>query len=184
MGRYSTGLLVGVDRERCVPLRGRITHQIAACCIARLLVLATEQPDRPIIIYIDSPGGPVKESLPILSTMNGIRCPIATFCRGEAGGTAAVIAALGAPGFRVANPGVRLSFRRPASTRHERGQPADEELFQALAETLAQHIHKPEAEVLDWLTDGVEFSAEQAVASGLIDRVSPQPVLPGGPGRV
>lgn len=178
MGRYSTGLLVGADRERCVPLRGRITHQIAACCIARLLVLATEQPGRPIIIYIDSPGGPIRDSLPILSTINGIRCPVATFCRGDAGGTAAVIAALGAPGFRAVTPGARLSFRPPAAVRHTRDLPADEKLFQTLAEILAQHIHMPEAEVMDWLTEGVEFSAEQAVAKRLIDRVSPQPVLP------
>ncbi|HWV99708.1 MAG TPA: ATP-dependent Clp protease proteolytic subunit [Candidatus Acidoferrum sp.] len=178
MARFSTGLLVGAGQERCVPLRGRITRQVAACCIARLLVLATEQPGRPIIIYIDSPGGPVSESLPILSTMNGIKCPIATFCRGETNGTAAVIAARGTSGFRVANPGARLSFRRTAATRPGQDLVSDEKLFPALAEILAQNVRKPEAEVLAWLINGAEFSAAQAVANGLIDKVSPIPSLP------
>ncbi len=179
MARFSTGLLVGTDRERCVPLRGRITRQIAACCIARLLVLATEQPGRPIIIYIDSPGGLTKESLPILSTMNGIKCPIATFCRGEAGGSAAVIAAHGAPGFRVAAPGARFSFRRPGVTRSERDLVSDERLLPALAEVLAKDVHKPENDVMTWLRSGIEFTAEQALAHYLIDRVSAKPLMPG-----
>jgi ATP-dependent Clp protease protease subunit len=178
MARFSTGLLVGIDRERCVPLRGRITRQIAACCIARLLVLATEQPGRPIVIYIDSPGGPVKESLPILSTMHGIKCPIATFCRGEANGTAAVIAARGTPGFRIASPGARFSFRQTAASTSDRDLVSDEKLFGTLAEILAGDIHKPEAEILTWLTDGAEFTAAQAVANGLVDKVSSKPLLP------
>jgi ATP-dependent Clp protease, protease subunit len=181
MARFSTGLLVGADRERCVPLRGRLTRQIAACCIARLLVLATEQPGQPIIIYIDSPGGPIKESLPILSTMDGIRCPIATFCRGETSGTAAVIAARGTWGFRIANPGSRFSFRPPGATRPTHDLVTDEKLFPALAELLAQNVRKPEAEVLAWLKYGVEFTATQALANGLIDKVSPKPLLPPPP---
>ena len=146
--------------------------------MARLLVLATEQPGRPIVIYIDSPGGPVKEALPILSTMNGIKCPIATFCRGEVIGTAAVIAARGVPGFRVATPGARFSFRRSAATRSGHDLISDEKLFPTLAEILARDVHKPVAEVLAWLKDGVEFSGAQALANGLIDKMSPKPLLP------
>ena len=146
--------------------------------MARLLVLATEQPGRPIVISIDSPGGPVKETLPILSTMNGIKCPIATFCRGEAGGTAAVIAARGAPGFRIASPGARISFQRSAASRTGHDLVSDDKLFPALAEILARAVHRPEAEVLAWLMDGVEFSVAQALANGLIDKVSPRPLLP------
>jgi ATP-dependent Clp protease protease subunit len=146
--------------------------------MARLLVLATEQPGRPIVIYIDSPGGPVKESLPILSTMRGIKCPIATFCRGEASGTAAVIAARGAPGFRVASPGAHLSLRQAAVSRSDRDLVSDERLFGTLAEILAEDIHRPEDEVLEWVTAGAEFTAAQAVANGLIDKISPKPLLP------
>ena len=178
MARFSTGLLVGKDRERCVLLRGRITRQIAACCMARLLVLATEQPGRPIVIYIDSPGGPVRDSLPILSTMRGIKCPIATFCRGEANGTAAVIAARGVPGFRVANSGARFSFRRATISKSDHDLVSDIRLFGTLAGILVGDTRKPEAEILTWLTEGVEFTAAQAVANGLIDKVSPKPLLP------
>ena len=110
--RASTGLLTGAGRERSVPLRGRISRQLANCCIARLLVLAMEDAHRPIIVYIDSPGGPVAESMPILSTLRGIRSPIVTFCRGQAGGTAAIIAAHGREGFRVAAPDACFFFER------------------------------------------------------------------------
>lgn len=180
MARSSTGLLVGANHERGVPLRGRITKPIAACCIARLLVLATEQPGRPVIIYIDSPGGPAKDSLSILSTMNGIRCPIATFCLGDASGTAAVIAARGTPGFRTAHPNARFSFRRPAPAKSAHDASRDQKLLPLLAEMLAKDLAKPKAEVLAWLTNGAEFTAEQALAHHLVDRVSPTPLLPDG----
>src|SRR6516164_2719248 len=100
MTRRSTGFLASRFLERRVPLRGRITNQLASCCIARLLVLATEHRQKPIVTYIDSPGGSISESLNVISTMNGIQTPVVTFCRGAVGGSAAVIAAHGLKGFR------------------------------------------------------------------------------------
>src|SRR5215467_3539417 len=111
MLRPSTGLLAAAGQERRVPLRGRITKQIANCCIARLLVLATENRQQPIITYIDSPGGSTSEVLGVISTINGIRCPVVTFCNGQAVGPAVLIAAHGLKGFRVGIPTARFSFK-------------------------------------------------------------------------
>ena len=129
-------------------------------------------------MYIDSPGGPIKESLPIISTMNGIKCPIATFCRGDAGGSAAVIAAHGAAGFRVAAPSARFSFRRPGTSRAEHDLVSDERLLLTLAEILAKDVRKMEKEVLSWLTTGADLTADQALTHHLIDRVSAKPLMP------
>src|SRR6516225_1288317 len=109
MSRRSTGFLASRFLERRVPLRGRINRQLASCCIARLLVLATEDRQKPIVTYIDSPGGSVSESLNVISTMNGIQTPVVTFCRGLVGGAAVVIAAHGLKGVRIAEPGKKFS---------------------------------------------------------------------------
>src|SRR5580765_3201108 len=111
--RRSTGLLASKFLERRVPLRGRITNELASCCIARLLVLATEDRQRPIVTYIESPGGSTLESLNVISTMNGIHSPVVTFCRGPIGGAAAVISAHGLKGFRAADPASRFSCQLP-----------------------------------------------------------------------
>lgn len=178
MAGSSTGLLAGIDRERSVPLRGRISRQIAACCIARLIVLATERPEQPIIIYIDSPGGPISDVLPIISTIRGIKSPIATFCRGEASGTAAVVAASGMPGCRAAVPNARFSFKPMGPGKVKGSVTSDGTLISILAEMLSQAIKRPDAEVLAWLREGAQFGAAQAQANGLIDAVAAKPVLP------
>jgi ATP-dependent protease ClpP protease subunit len=129
-----------------------------------LLVLATEDRQRPIVTYIESPGGSVQESLNVISTMNGIHSPVVTFCRGLIGGGAAVICAHGLKGFRAADPGARFSFH--------------ESYLRLLVQVLAADTGHPESEVLQWFTEGVEFSAQQAMENGLIDAIARTPLLP------
>src|SRR5438552_330627 len=128
MAGRSTGLLASRFLERRVPLRGRITRQLASCCIARLLVLSTEDRDKPVIIYVDSLGGSVAESLGIISTMNGIHSPVLTFCRGAVVGVAAVITAHGLKGFRTADPTAHFSLRLQ-SERPDNGRPEAHESY-------------------------------------------------------
>ena len=168
----STGLLVG-GHERGVPLRGRITQQNALACIARLVVLATEGPEVPILMYVDSPGGSIRDSLAIISTMNGIKCPIATFCYGTAGGTAAMIFAHGTPGFRAAKVTSAFSFKGWDGVR-------EQDFHQSLAEVVAKDAHQQSAAVLEWLREGAEFNAQQALSNGLLDFLADEPVVPHG----
>jgi len=178
MSRPSTGLLTAAGQERRVPLRGRITKPIASCCIARLLILATEDPQHPIITYIDSPGGSLSEALGVISTINGVRCPVVTFCNGQAIGPAAVIAAHGLKGFRVAVPGARFSFK--GINLAARGQDSIEfdSSLALLAEILAGDTRRPKEHVLKWFKEGAQFTSQEALANGLIDIVSSRPLVP------
>lgn len=178
-GRRSTGLLASRSLERRVPLRGKITNQLASCCIARLLVLATEDRQKPIITYIDSPGGSGQEALGVISTMNGVRSPVVTFCRGSIGGPAAVIAAHGLKGYRAAHPGSHFSLKL-----HETEEIAGDEqgsYLKMLAQVLAVDSAKPLDLVVHWLSEGVQFSPQEAITHGLIDVIANEPVLPVGP---
>jgi ATP-dependent Clp endopeptidase proteolytic subunit ClpP len=178
MAGRSTGFLASRFLERRVPLRGKITKQLASCCIARLLVLATEDRHKPLVTYIDSPGGSAAESLGIISTMNGIRSPVVTFCRGPIGGAAAVIAAHGLKGFRTADPGAHFSLRLQSEPARDGHPETRESYLKLLSQILAQDTGNPEALVLRWLTDGAEFTPQEAIRNGLIDAVAREPLLP------
>jgi ATP-dependent Clp protease protease subunit len=163
-------------RSRCVPLRGKITRHLATCCIARILFLAAEDKRQPILIEINSPGGLAVETLPIFSTLNGIQCPVSVFCRGEVGGTSAVIAAHGLRGFRVSSPTARFSFKSLAAEGN--GSSTNAQFLKVLAEMLARDTGKRESEVMAWMTEGVEFTPEQAVQNGLVDAIGTDPIFP------
>ncbi|HZR18172.1 MAG TPA: ATP-dependent Clp protease proteolytic subunit [Verrucomicrobiae bacterium] len=178
MSRRSTGFLASRYLERRVPLRGLITNQLASCCIARLLVLATEETHKPIITYIESSGGSVPEALNVISTMNGIRSPVATFCRGTIGGVSAVIAAHGLKGFRTADPAAHFSLALTSELTKNGREATHESYLKLLVQILASDTAQPESEVHRWLTEGAEFNAQQALHHGLVDSVAREPVLP------
>jgi ATP-dependent protease ClpP protease subunit len=167
---------MGQMRERSVPLRGRLGKEAAACCIARFLVLAAENSTRPIITYVGSSGGVTSEALAVISTMNGIRCPIATYSTGMVGGPAIAIAAHGLKGFRGAAPATRFDFGEFESE----GVKAvgNDSLLTVFAENLARDTGKSPAEVLGWVSTGASFTAEQALKHGLIDAIANNPTLP------
>ncbi len=175
--RPSTGLLTANRGDRCAPLRGRVTKTIASCCIARTLVLATEGLE-PILIQVDSANGMVEETLGIISTMNGISCPVVTFCRGKVAGPGLIIAAHGLKGYRVAAPGARFSFGGFEVASRRRGAGSEKSFFPLLAEILAKDTGVEEAELLRWFEQGAEFSANEAVRKGLIDAVAATPLFP------
>jgi ATP-dependent Clp protease, protease subunit len=170
MKRPSTGLLTN-DRSRQFPLRGLVTKPIATCCVARLVVLASEAPEQPIMIRIHSPGGLIAESLMIVSTMKGLKCPIRTLCHNEVGGAAILIAAQGSPGLRTATASTRFCFEgllnEPSLI------PGQKEL---VGEVLAQSTQKPLQVVLEWMAEGVTFDAKDAIANGLIDSIAANPL--------
>jgi len=176
MRRPSTGSLTTSGKERVFPLRGRITRQLCGCCIARLLVFATEDRNRPILLHVDSTGGQISSALNIISTMNGIRTPIATFFGPLVEGTAVVIGSHGLRGFRLAPPNVRLSFKTFVQEVTAGDHVAS--MLPLLSEVLARDTNQSEARVMAWLRDGAEFNARQAMEAGLIDAISSAPMLP------
>lgn len=173
MLRASTGRLTGNTRHRCIPLRGEITRQVAACAIARMVVLASESHDLPIVVQMDSPEVTVKESLRMLATMDGIKSPVAVFCRGQIDAAALALAAHGRKGLRSTAPDAHFSFQLA-----EAGDlGSDDGLLASLATALAKGTQQPEAQILEWLKTGVVFSPQQAVQKGLIDAISTEPIV-------
>jgi ATP-dependent Clp protease, protease subunit len=172
-GRPSTGRLTSPIQERRVLLRGKITKLIASCCIARVVVLAAEDQVEPIVIHIDSPGGSASEAMGILSTINGIRCPVVTVCRGQAAGPAAVIAAHGKHGSRSALSSSRFSFGVGCFS--DRASSNFESLYRMLAEVLAKDTGREVEEILEWFSTGAEFGTQEALRKGLIDSVTGTP---------
>ena len=100
-------------RERIVFLGSAIDDQVANLVIAQLLFLEAEDPDRPIHLYINSPGGDMVCMFGIHDTMQFLRAPVATTCVGQAASAAAVLLAAGARGQRTALPNARVLIHQP-----------------------------------------------------------------------
>ncbi|HXP60716.1 MAG TPA: ATP-dependent Clp protease proteolytic subunit [Dongiaceae bacterium] len=166
-----------VERRRA-PLRGPITKRTSAFWIARLLYLEATDKQAPILVELDSPGGPVAESMRAIQVLEKMSCPVAVHCHGTISGTALSIAAHGLKGCRTADEGTRFVFTPlPSEAAPEGGQRAASSSDQ-LIEGLAKAAGRPASEVAGWLGTGAEFDAGQAAAYGLIDTVSSKPVLP------
>ncbi len=166
------------QRERSVPLRGRLNKEAATCCIARFLVLTAENSKQPIIAYVASSGGSPGEALTVISTMNGIGCPIATYCPGPVSGPAIAIAAHGLHGFRTAAAGAHFSFKEFECKSTARDAEGNDPLLGIFAEGLARDTGKSPGEVIEWVKTGAQFSAEEAIKMGLIDSISTAPACP------
>ena len=131
-------------------------------------------------MYIDSAGGSVSQSLNVISTMNGIQTPVVTFCRGVVGGPAAVIAAHGLKGFRIAEPGTQFSLNLQNDSSRNGHSHHHESYLKLLVQIFAADTAKPEPEILRWLAEGAQFSAKEAMQNGLIDSIAGEPLLPEG----
>src|SRR5262249_16503785 len=120
----------------------------------------------------------LSEALGVISTINGVRCPVVTFCNGQAIGPAAIIAAHGLKGYRVATPTARFSFKGINSpVKGQFGTEFDSSLA-LLAEILARDTRKSNDQVFQWFKEGAQFASQEALANGLIDVVSSRPLLP------
>ena len=150
---------------------------VANLIIAQLLFLQSEDPEKDISLYINSPGGVVTAGLAIYDTMQFLSCDITTYCVGQAASMGAVLLAAGAPGKRYALPNARIMIHQPLGG--AQGQATDiniqaQEIMrikQILNGILASHS-KQKIEDLERDTDRDNFmSAEQAASYGLIEEV-------------
>jgi ATP-dependent Clp protease protease subunit len=99
--------------DRIVFLGGQIEDDLANVVIAQLLFLESEDPDKDVMMYVNSPGGEVSAGLAIYDTMQCLRCPVATFCVGQAASMASLLLAAGARGKRNALPHARVMIHQP-----------------------------------------------------------------------
>src|SRR5438874_9162108 len=100
-------------KDRIVFLGAEIDDALANVVIAQLLFLESEDPDKDVMMYVNSPGGEVSAGLAIYDTMQALRCPVATFCVGQAASMASLLLASGARGKRSALPHARVMIHQP-----------------------------------------------------------------------
>jgi len=164
-------------KERIIFLGTSIDDTVANLVVAQMLFLQSEDPEKDISLYINSPGGVVTAGLAIYDTMQFLKCDITTYCVGQAASMGAVLLAAGAPGKRYALPNARIMIHQPLGG--AQGQAIDiniqaQEIMrikQILNGILATHSGK-KVEDLEKDTDRDNFmSAAQAAEYGLIDEV-------------
>ncbi len=164
-------------RERIIFLGDAIDDNIANLVIAQLLFLESEDPERDISLYINSPGGVITSGLAIYDTMQYVRAPVSTICIGMAASMAAVLLAAGAPGKRYALPHSRIMIHQGSGG--FRGNTPDvfiqvkemEALVQTNHEILARHTGQPVEKIIKDTERDYFMSPVQAKDYGIIDAV-------------
>ncbi|MFF7528943.1 ClpP family protease [Streptomyces bobili] len=164
--------------ERIIFLGTEIDDGVANVVIAQLLHLESSGPENEIAIYINSPGGSFTSLMAIYDTMTFVQAPIATFCVGQAASTAAVLLAGGDPGRRFALEHARVLLGQPASGGRQ-GTVSDlalqaKEMVRIRAqveEVLSRHTHHDVATLRADMDRDKVFTAQEAVAYGLVDEV-------------
>jgi len=165
--------------DRIIFLGVQIDDASADDVMAQLLVLESQDPDRDIVMYINSPGGSFTAMTAIYDTMQYIRPHIQTVVLGQAASAAAVITAGGTKGKRLALPNARILIHQPSGGSEGSSQASDIEIQareilrmrEWLEETLALHSNRTAEEVHKDIDRDKILSAEEAVEYGLIDQV-------------
>ena len=164
-------------KERVVFLVGPVNEITANLIVAQLLFLESENPDKDISFYINSPGGMVSAGLAVYDTMQFVKPDVSTLCIGQAASMGALLLAAGAKGKRFCLPNSRVMIHQPMGG--FQGQASDVEIHAKeilylkgrLNEIMARHTGQ-KIEVIDKDTDRDNFlSAEQSVSYGIVDRV-------------
>lgn len=165
--------------DRIIFLGVQVDDASADDVMAQLLVLESQDPDRDIVMYINSPGGSFTAMTAIYDTMQYIRPQVQTVCLGQAASAAAVLLAAGAPGKRLALPNARVLIHQPATGDAGRGQASDIEIQakeimrmrEWLEETLSKHSNRSIEQVNKDIDRDKILSATEALDYGLIDQV-------------
>jgi len=173
----STDLYSRLLKENIIFLGTPIDDTVANLICAQLLHLESENPDKDISLYINSPGGDITALFAIYDTMSFIKPDISTICFGQAASAAAVLLAAGTPGKRMALPHARILLHQPYAA--SQGQATDIELAAKeilrmrvlLEEILATHTGQPTEKIHQDTDRDFVMSASEAKDYGIIDEV-------------
>ncbi|OIP29447.1 MAG: ATP-dependent Clp endopeptidase, proteolytic subunit ClpP [Deltaproteobacteria bacterium CG2_30_63_29] len=166
-------------KDRIIFLGAPVSDQVSNSIIAQLLFLESEDPDKEVQLYINSPGGSVTAGLAIYDTIQHIRCTVSTICVGQAASMGAVLLAAGTKGRRLALPNSRILIHQPMIMGGISGQATDIDIQareilgmrRKLNEILVQATNQSK-EKIEKDTDRDYFmSAEEAQAYGIVDQV-------------
>ena len=163
--------------DRIIFLGTEVSAEVANAIIAQLLFLESEDPEKPIHMYINTPGGDVTAGLAIYDTMHYIKAPVGTLCAGRAMSMGAILLAAGEPGMRAALPHASVLIHQPLGG--VRGQASDIEIHakeilrlrKVLDGILVKHTGQDEESVSRDSDRDFYMTADEALAYGIIDRV-------------
>ncbi|NLD04674.1 MAG: ATP-dependent Clp endopeptidase proteolytic subunit ClpP [Synergistaceae bacterium] len=176
-GERSYDIYSRLLKDRIIFLGTEIDEQVANVVVAQLLFLESEDPEKDVFLYINSPGGVVSAGLAIYDTMQYIKPPVSTICMGQAASMAATLLAAGTDGKRIALPNSRVMIHQPLGG--TRGQATDIEIHakeilgtrKILNEILVKHT-KQSLKKIEKDTDRDFFmSAEEALKYGIVDKI-------------
>ena len=177
-GERSYDIFSRLLNDRIIFLANEVNHVTASLVVAQMLYLESQDPDKDIYLYIDSPGGSVSDGLAIYDTMNYIKCDVSTICIGMAASMGAFLLSSGAKGKRIALPNSEIMIHQPLGG--TQGQASDmliaadhiKRTRDRLNAILAKNTGKSIDEIAkdtdrdNWLT------AEQALEYGLVDKIA------------
>ena len=176
-GERSFDIYSRLLKERIVFLTGEVHDEVASLICAQLLFLESENPNKDISFYINSPGGVVTSGMAIFDTMNYIHCDVSTLCIGQAASMGSLLLCAGAKGKRFCLPNARVMIHQPSGG--FRGQATDIEIHAREILTLRSRLNNIYVErtgqTLETIEKAMErdnfMSAEEAKNFGLVDEV-------------
>ncbi|MFT4266371.1 MAG: ATP-dependent Clp protease proteolytic subunit [Xenophilus sp.] len=176
-GERSFDIYSRLLRERIIFLNGEVNDTVSALVCAQLLFLESESPEKPIHLYINSPGGVITSGLAMYDTMQFIKAPVHTLCMGTARSMGSFLLMAGEPGERVALPNASLLVHQPSGG--VQGQASDifihaEEIQKTkhrMTRLYSEHCGRTYEEVERALDRDRFMTAEEALEWGLIDRI-------------
>lgn len=176
-GERSYDIFSRLLKERIIILSDEVNDATASLIVAQLIFLESEDPDKDISLYINSPGGSITAGMAIYDTMNYIKCDVSTICIGMAASMGAFLLAAGAEGKRYALPNSEIMIHQPLGG--FKGQATDIDIHAKrilkIKETLNEILSKRTGQPLEKIKKDVErdyfMSADEAKEYGLIDEV-------------
>ncbi len=179
-GERSYDIFSRLLKDRIIFLGEDVNATTASLVVAQLLFLESEDPDKEINLYINSPGGSVTDGLAIVDTMNYIKCPVSTTCIGLAASFGAVLLANGEKGRRYATPNAEILIHQPLIGGHGiTGQTTDIKIHaenmiktrERLNKILSDRTGKPLEQIMQDTERDHYMTAEEALEYGLIDEI-------------
>lgn len=176
-GERSFDIFSRLLRERIVFLGEEIDDELANSIVAQLLLLDSENPEKDIMLYINSPGGVITAGMAIYDTMKSLRCDVSTICIGEAASMGSFLLSSGTKGKRLSLPSSRIMIHQPLGG--AQGQATDIEIEakeiirmkNMLNAILSENSGQPIEKIKQDTERDYYMSAQEAVEYGLIDKV-------------
>lgn len=176
-GERSYDIFSRLLKERIIFLTGQVADEVASLICAQLLFLESENPDKDIFFYINSPGGSVSAALAMLDTMNYIQSEVVTICMGMAASAGSLLLTAGAKGKRYCLPNSRVMLHQPSGG--FRGQATDIEIHareiirtrQILNDIYAKATGQPISVIENAMERDNFMSPQEALDFGLVDKI-------------